>query len=61
MKNQWLYQSKTRSTPRTIGKHKDCGGEVLYHSGPSFAYRRCSDCGQDGTNGTFSPALETER
>jgi hypothetical protein len=57
-----LNQTKVSLTaPRMIGKHKDCGGEVFYHSGRSFAYRQCSQCGQNGMHGTLSPTLETER
>ena len=49
------------TAPRMIGKHKGCGGAVFYHSGTTFAYRRCSECGQDGMRGTANPTLETER
>jgi hypothetical protein len=57
-----LNQIKVSMTaPRMIGKHKDCGGNVFYHAGLSFAYRQCSECGQNGLYGQFSPTLETER
>ena len=48
------------SGSRLIGQHKDCGGDVFYHSNPRFAYRECKKCGQNGMRGTASPTLETE-
>ena len=48
------------TAPRFIGKHKGCGGSVFYHSSRTFAFRRCSECGQDGMRGTVSPSLENE-
>jgi len=57
-----LNQMKVSLTaPRMIGKHKDCGGDVFYHSSIRFAYRECSKCAQNGMRGTASPTLESEQ
>jgi hypothetical protein len=44
--------------PELIGKHKgECGGDVFYIRGGTWAIRRCAKCGQDGRHGTRSPDL----